>query len=60
MSIVKRLGLVFALLGCVVVAAALVQCGGDTSTPTTGTINSADGGNNNSGTGTGSPGPSGW
>ena len=57
MSIIKRLGLVCALVACAMIA---VQCGLlDTST-TTGPIDSADGGTSGTGTGTGTPGPSGW
>jgi len=39
----KRLGLIGLLVGCVMIAIGVLQCGGDTST-TTGTITNGDGG----------------
>jgi hypothetical protein len=56
MTIIKRLGLVSLLVGCALVAVAVMQCGGGTST-TTGTINSADGATQGTGD---PPAPSGW
>ena len=57
----KKTGLIWVLLGCVLIAAGITQCGGGTTT-TNGPINSTTGDGGPSGTGGSGnvPPPSGW